>query len=181
MQHPELVPDEYFHIYNHAVGNEDLFRSSNNYEYFLKKYNQYIYPVCGTFAYFLMPNHFHILIKVRTKDQLISYYIEEHHRKYSEEKRLVVMPETFDYHEFVMHQFKRFLNGYAQAFNKMYKRRGSLFVDYIKRKEIDNDTYLRNIIHYIHYNPVHHGFCKHPEDWTYSSFNILMSNKSNKL
>ncbi|MCY7410150.1 MAG: hypothetical protein LH473_07745, partial [Chitinophagales bacterium] len=77
--------------------------------------------------------------------------------------------------------FSDFLNGYTQAFNKWHYRKGRLFSETLNRKKIDNMQYLINPIHYIHLNPVHHGFCKHPGDWIYSSFNSLLSTKANKV
>ncbi|MCF6359136.1 MAG: transposase [Cyclobacteriaceae bacterium] len=60
----------YYHIYNRANGNENLFRSDENYEYFLKKWGEYISDIADTYAYCLMPNHFHFLIKTKTEIEL---------------------------------------------------------------------------------------------------------------
>ena len=48
--------EKYYHVYNHAIGTENLFINRENYAYFLKRYAQYLLPVVGTFAYGLMPN-----------------------------------------------------------------------------------------------------------------------------
>ena len=53
----------YYHIYNHANWNENIFRDKKNYPFLLEKYNKYIFPVADRVAYCLMPNHFHLLIK----------------------------------------------------------------------------------------------------------------------
>ena len=37
-----LIPGKVYHIYNHANGNDCLFRSEGNYGYFLEKYTYYI-------------------------------------------------------------------------------------------------------------------------------------------
>jgi len=66
----QFEPESYYHIFNHAVGTEDLFRSDGNYQYFLNKYSQYVFPVCGTMAYCLLPNHFHMLIQTRSLDEI---------------------------------------------------------------------------------------------------------------
>ena len=49
--------DKFYHLYDHAVGDENLFRNENNYKYFLKKYAEYFNPIAETYAYCLMPNH----------------------------------------------------------------------------------------------------------------------------
>lgn len=63
-------PDQVYHIYNRANGNENLFRESRNYRFFLQKYFAYINPVAETYAYCLLPNHFHAMIRVRSKPNL---------------------------------------------------------------------------------------------------------------
>lgn len=47
----------YYHIYNHANGNKNLFLEEDNYIFFLNKYYKFIDPIADTFAYCLMPNH----------------------------------------------------------------------------------------------------------------------------
>ncbi len=37
----DFEPEEYYHIVNHAVGSENLFRTEENYRYFLDKYAHY--------------------------------------------------------------------------------------------------------------------------------------------
>jgi predicted helicase len=65
-----LSPNNFYHIYNHANGNENLFRSGDNYSFFLKKYAVHISPIADTFAYCLLPNHFHILVQIKDKETL---------------------------------------------------------------------------------------------------------------
>ncbi len=44
-QHLPLLPNNYFHLYNRAVGDELFFRNEENYRYFLRKMKEYILPV----------------------------------------------------------------------------------------------------------------------------------------
>jgi REP element-mobilizing transposase RayT len=164
-----LYPDSFYHVYSHAVDPEKLFRTDDNCRYFLKKYTQYISPVCQTFAYCLMPNHFHFLIRVRSEKEL---------RKSQKAQK----PDMdWNARDFVMQQFSNFLNAYAKAYNKKYNRRGALFVDYLRRKTISSDRYLLNVIHYIHFNPVHHGYCNDLNDWTFTSYHALRSRRPTYL
>ena len=65
-----MVPRETYHLYNHANGKENLFVEEKNYHFFLNKLSEHILPVCKIYAYCLMPNHFHLLIQVRTAEEL---------------------------------------------------------------------------------------------------------------
>lgn len=161
-------PANFYHIYNHAVGDENLFRIHDNFIFFLNRYNKYISPIAKTFSYCLMPNHFHILVQVRDQEEIRRLAKNNH--------------DEFDFHKFIMQQLSNFLNSYAKAFNKQHNRRGALFLDFTRRKEINDEFYFSRIINYIHQNPVHHGFCKSAADWEYSSYNSIISiNKNTKL
>ncbi len=62
-----------YHIWTHANGDENLFREDENYRYFLQKYAYYLHPVIETFAYCLMPNHLHLMIRVRGEEKVLEY------------------------------------------------------------------------------------------------------------
>ena len=70
---------------------------------------------------------------------------------------------------------------YTQSFNKLYHRKGSLFIPNIKSNPIEDDISFCALTHYIHANPVHHGFVKDLRDWKFSSFQSLCSQKPTKL
>lgn len=81
----------------------------------------------------------------------------------------------------VMQSFSNFYHAYAKAYNKRYHRKGALFIDYVKRKEVINEPYFSKLIHYIHHHPVHHGFCKDVNDREFSSFSTMLSDKKTRL
>lgn len=154
-----LLPDKVYHIYNHANGNENLFRTKENYRYFLEKYAAYILPIAETYAYCLMPNHFHLMVRVRSEEVLLAFF---------KDKLLRSSLQGFDQGEalrqLVSAQFSHLFNAYSKAYNKLYGRMGSLFVPRFKRKLVDGDSYFAQLIAYIHLNPVRHGFCDHVLD-----------------
>lgn len=147
----------FYHIYNHAYAKEELFIDEGDYTFFIKKLKKFVLPVCEVFAYCLMPNHFHLVIRLREK------YIE------SEED----IKNGLEVSRKLSHLF----NSYAQAYNKKYKRKGGLFQRPFKRKRIESESYLLKLIHYVHYNPVAHGFVNNVEDWKFSSYNSIISGK----
>lgn len=172
-----LEPNKIYHVYNHANANDLLFSNDGNYLYFLKKYKQYITPIADTFAYCLMPNHFHFALKIKDEQTLYDFFIQT--KKIPANLELVSVID--DLPKYVSKQFGNFFNAYAEAFNKIFKRRGKLFMEDFSRKLIEDDIYYRNVIHYIHFNPVHHGFVKDLRDWKYSSFESYFSENSSNL
>ncbi len=162
-----MEPRQLYHLYTHANGFENLFRSEENYRYFLFRYEHFIAPVADTLVYCLMPNHIHFLIQIKTEEE-----IEATFSNLQGFKNL----GGFDpLEKRISQQFSNLFNGYTKAFNKMYSRKGSLFIPNFKRKEITNDSYITNIICYIHGNPIHHGFVKNLTDWPWSSYQAILN------
>ena len=64
-----LLYGQYYHVYNRGNNGETLFCEERNYPYFLKLYAQHIEPVAEAYAYCLMPNHFHFLVRIKDKDE----------------------------------------------------------------------------------------------------------------
>lgn len=174
-----MLPNKYYHIYNHANGEENLYSNEENYCFFLRKFAEYINPVADTFAYCLMPNHFHLLIQIKSEELLREAAREMN--KFSFFKKADKDITEFNYILFVSQQFSHFLNSYTQAFNKCWERKGSLMRPNFKRKEIIDENYFTRLIYYIHLNPVHHCFAKEVSDWKFSSYNTILSTKPTSL
>ena len=166
----QFEPDKFYHIFNHAVGFEDLYKNDENKRYFLQRYADYMEPVCSTFAYCLMNNHFHFMVQIRSEAELLAFFAKYKQRE-----------EVPTFHKIVMQQFSNFCNAYAKAFNKEQNRTGALFIDYVKRTELETRAYQKEVIRYIHYNPVKHGFTDRVQDWQFSSFHSLISEQPTKL
>ena len=173
-----LKPDGFYHIFNHATGDELLFRTDNNYLFFLKKYYEYISPIVETFCYCLMPNHFHFLIKIKEEKEIEKFFKSKAKTKTLRGFGTLV---GLDIPVLISQQFGHFFNSYAQSYNKEYFRKGSLFLNRFKRKSITDQKYLLKLVHYIHYNPVKDRYCENIEQWKYSSYNALISEKPTKL
>src|SRR5512135_2680666 len=65
-----LVPGMYYHIYNRGTNRENVFIEERNYAYFLSLYARYIEPIADTFAYCLLRNHFHLLVRIKTAEEI---------------------------------------------------------------------------------------------------------------
>ena len=66
---------------------------------------------------------------------------------------------------------------YSSYFNKKYERIGHLFENRFKSHTIESETYLKNVVRYIHKNP--ENACLKPYMWT-SYYEYIMS-KYNKI
>ena len=162
-----LFPEKKYHIFSRATGNEQLFEKEENYLFFLQKFKQHVLPIADVWAWCLLPNHFHFMVEIKPIEIIALHFSETKKGKIFNEEAVP---------DFLMERFSNLLNSYTKAFNKVNQRKGSLFMDYLRRVEITEDAQLGATIFYIHKNPVHHGYCKKLEDWRWSSYKAMLSN-----
>lgn len=173
-------PDTIYHLYNHGNGSDLIFREDENYRFFLERFRFYISPIADVYAYCLMPNHFHFLVRVAREDELMAFFKEMYPIGDRSAMSLSDIADL-DFADFISKQFKNFLISYSKSFNKMYNRRGSLFLDNIQRIKVADDDYFTTMIRYIHFNPVLHGFTKTLFQWKYISIHAFYTEKRSLL
>jgi len=139
-----MIPGRYYHVYNRGNNREKLFFGVDDYKIFLNKYFHYLGPVADTYAYCLLPNHFHFLIRIHDNES--------------------------DSGLNASNQFRKLFISYARRININRRRYGCLLTRNFRRIEIDSDSYLKNIIMYIHFNPVKHGIERNYILYPHSSF-----------
>ncbi len=155
-----LEPEKHYHIFNRAVGNELLFREDVDYAYFLNKIERFILPIAELIAYCLIPNHFHLFIRMLDHETIL--------------KNLkIVYADSIE--ERLNQAFSNFFNSYSKTYNLRYNRKGKLFMLPYKKKLVEEDAYFISIINYIHRNPIHHGLTHDHTSWKYSSYNAYLS------
>ncbi len=156
-----IEEEKFYHIWNRGNNRENLFYNSGNYEYFIRQYDYYLDPVAETYAFCLLPNHFHLLI--RTKQ----------FRYNSETAKNNMNP--------VSAAFRKLFTAYSQAINIQQKRTGSLFQKPFKRLEVTTTQQLANLVHYIHINPQKHGISEDFRYYPWSSFERIIKSRPSKL
>jgi REP element-mobilizing transposase RayT len=148
----------YYHIYNRGNNKENIFIEEENYFYFLKLLVKYIVPIADVYSYCLLKNHFHILLKIKDHEELPEKYQTKIH-----------LP------------FSNLFNTYAKSINKAYDRTGSLFQEHLKRNRVLDENYLKQLVVYIHLNPVKHRFSDQFETYFHSSYRAYLSNKETNV
>lgn len=171
----KLVPNKTYHIFNHANGFENIFTEDDNYRFFLEKYKMYISPIAETYAYCLLPNHFHLVVRIRRKEVMEELIRSKNISKVQnfgnvERIEMIEQPVNQQIEYYLSKQFANLFSCYTQSFNKVNKRKGSLFLKNFRRELIDNKDYFMNAVIYTHRNPLHHAFCDRYNDWSYTSF-----------
>ena len=150
--HIPFYKNHYFHIYNHAIGKELLFYKPENYKYFFKQYKNYLQNLVSTYAFCLLQNHFHMLIRSESENPGL-----------------------------ISEQFRKFFISYSMSINKQENRQGGLFERGFKRRIIEDETHLLNVTAYIHTNPVHHNITSGYKNYPYSSYRLFLSSQSSTI
>ncbi|MCK6695065.1 MAG: hypothetical protein L6Q97_23575 [Thermoanaerobaculia bacterium] len=201
-----LCPGAIYHIYNRGNNRETIFYTDENYRYFLGKYAKYLTPVLDTYAYCLLPNHFHLAVRVKTLPEIVAGAGRLAFPGFKNLESLEQLPESEsagvdagagglafpgfknleslndnDLGRLVSNQFRLCFMSYAKAFNKQHNRTGSLFQKNFKRIPIENTAYLANLILYIHANPQLHGIWDDYREWPHSSYPALLSEGVTRL
>ncbi len=162
--------DYTYHIYNRS--NELIFIEKINYLYFLEKLRELILPYVNIFAYCLLPNHFHLMLSVKSSGVSM---INECHR-----------PNT----QILSKQLGILLSSYTQAINMRFNRKGSLFAHKTKAKQLNNFGDFKNInqrnyslicFNYIHNNPLSAGLVDNLVEWEFSSYKDYLGLRNGTL
>jgi REP element-mobilizing transposase RayT len=147
-----------YHVYNRGNNSENLFVEERNYDLFFKLMKKYLLPVADIYAYCLMKNHFHLLIRIKEEENIA-------------EKSVRDKPYL---------GFSHLFNAYTKSINKSSNRTGSLFQEHLKRIVVTDEDYLIQLVAYIHLNPIKHGFSD-KLDYPYSSYGSILSDKPTLL
>src|SRR5690554_686531 len=158
MKQDVIELDATYHIFNRGNNRENIFFEERNYLYFLELLKRHILPIADIYAYCLLKNHFHLLLKIKDSNEIPSKFNEKPHLAFS-----------------------NMFNAYAKAINKMYSRKGSLFQEHLKRKRIIDEKYFIQALGYIHLNPVKHGFTDNFKDYPHSSYKAFVSKRKSNI
>ena len=139
-----------YHVFNRGNNRENLFKESPNYAFFLERYVRHAGPFVDTVCYCLMPNHFHLLIRVKQE-------------------------EAWPTGRSPARAFGNFFASYAKSMNNRYSRTGSLFENRFKRLPVDEARYAARLVCYIHSNSQKHGFTTDFRTWPHSSYKALQA------
>ncbi len=152
-----------YHLFNRGINGENIFKETRNYYYFLDKYKEYCSDILETYAFALLKNHFHLMVKIKE-----NIFVARRDGKAEIELN-------------ASRQLSHFFNSYAQSYNAAYNRHGKLLEEPFKRKMVDVDGYFTSLIYYIHFNPQQHGFITDFRNWEFTSWHALLSDKETFL
>lgn len=147
-----LEEGKYYHVYNRGNNKDRLFFSTADYYFFLRKYYNYLDTYVETYAYCILPNHFHFLVRVKEDGNGGATSVSN--------------------------QFRKLFICHTMRVNSINGRKGCLMSRNFRREEVIDERYLMNVIRYIHLNPVKHGYITQNSSYLYCSFYDVLANKN---
>ena len=149
---PELRFGVDYHIYQRGIDNQDVFFEEGDYARFLLLYDRHILPVADTYAYCLLPDHLHLLVRILTQEEQLAR---------SQGRRRVLSPGR---------QFTNLFDAYGDEINEARGRSGALFQPAFGRVGFSSRFHLHLLAVHIHRNPMEHGLVKDFRQWPHSSY-----------
>jgi len=98
MKYESFRPGVFYHVYNRGNNKENIFIKGCNYSYLLELVKKHLTSVADIYSYCLLPNHFHLILKI---------------------KEVIDLPEKIILRKQKIHQpFSNLFNAYTKAINK---------------------------------------------------------------
>jgi len=141
-----LEPGKYYHIYNRARNGDPLFANDESFKFFLRLYRTHIMPVADTYAYCLLKDHLHILLRIKENVSGSVY------------KPFAVL-----------------FNAYTSGYNRRNGKEGRLFQFKLKRIEIRKEPYFLEMVRYINQNARKHQAAEDFCNYRFSSFRATVT------
>jgi len=164
-----LTPLDYgfiYHIFSRRNYQEDAFREARDYALFLSLYVKHISPIADTYAYCLLKDHFHLLVRIKDKKNL--------------DENLTGLQDLSGLRAYSPTQsFLNLFSAYTKGMNKAYHRTGALFqIPFGATPVPDDHRYVFRHISRIHQNSETHRLVKSFRDWPHSSYYAKVSLRS---
>ena len=141
----------YYHIYNRGANRNSIFIEASNYYFVLRKMREY---------------------SAKYDISVLAYVLLPNHYHFC-------LRQDGDHPARFLPQYT--FNAYTKAFNKRYDHSGTLFQGPFRSIEVTTESYLLNLIRYIHANPVLHGLVDDPGMWAFSNYLEWVGERAGKL
>lgn len=148
-----IEPGCTYHIFNRGNNFQNVFFQQEDYHLFLDKLKFHLNNCCSIYAFALLPNHYHLLLRVNDNLNQLDF----------------------------SHQFTKFMLSYTNKINFRDKRNGALFLSHFRRIKIEDEDYLKRLVFYINYNPVKHRITDDFKSYKYCSYPICLSDQPTSL
>ncbi len=156
-----FTADNYFHVFQKAENGKFLFPSDECQQIFYNALQKVITPYADILGYCLLPDHYHLLIKVKK---------EKFRRNgYPNISQMLAL------------NLSRFIKNYNFWVNREYGLRGRLLRPFPNTTQVKDKDKLKEILTGIHLNPLYHKVSMNPMEYKGSSYKKILNKSSNSI
>lgn len=148
------APGGVYHVYNHAVMPNLLFGDGEDRHFFVMLLREKVIHFAEVFAYALIPNHFHIALRIKSEAALRALLADPEYNPTAYERKWLAGEATFT--KMIGDHWANIFAMYTAHRNPKAKRRGTLLDQTVRRIRVRDDLVSRRLIMYIHTNEVKH-------------------------
>lgn len=165
--------DKMFHVFNKSIANYGIFKDFDNSHRFVQAlgyYNNFDTKI--NLAKFLIKNSEFSPNLLLPKENLLTKFIA-----------FCIMPDHYHFLLRIIHNnvLSKYIgdveNSFSRYFNVRYKRKGPLWQSRFKIVRIKNNEQMLHVSRYIHLNPTTSGLVEKPEEWFFSSYKLLITDR----
>jgi len=146
-----FLAQHYYHIFNRGVNREQIFFCEENYRYLLRLIRKNLPRYTIEIIAYCLLPNHYHLLLMNCADNTLNLFM------------------------------KSVFGSYVQGVNKQQNRLGPLFQGRFRHTLVDKDEYLIHLARYIHLNPVMAGLCDKPQEWMYSNYPDVISERQGTL
>jgi hypothetical protein len=155
----QLKEEHVYLISNHSVAMNPMFDSEDLQHFFQNKMKKYLLPICDIMAYCLNAHEFQILVKTKSRQDFLNYFIAKKKGKVLEED----VPES----TYIFSQAMANLQvSFVKHFNYINNRSGALIARRFNRVQINTEEEKKSWIHRLNAGVPAHRYNK---KWAYKS------------
>jgi REP element-mobilizing transposase RayT len=179
------IPDQYkapfcfkrhYHILFRSIDGIPLFKTAKERIFFLEKWKRFTAPIADTWAYSLLDNHSHFIVKIKQQEDVIrNVGLLTDEQKTKAIKQFTATPTDGLFEQVAERQINSFLVSYANTYNNYTARKGGLFQQPFRRLFITDNAHLQQAIIYTHANAQKHGLVKNFADHPHHSYHEIIA------
>ena len=151
----EWVAGGVYHVYNCAVQPNELLRTREEYSFFVELIRDRVTAFALVFAYALLPNHFHLAIRLLDEETLRARILAKPPSKRWVKERGWLAGQV-PFRQLIGDYWATMFSVYTSFYNPRAHRRGTLLDQTLRRIRVRADLISRHLIMYIHTNEVKH-------------------------
>jgi putative transposase len=170
----------HYHLLFRSIDGIPLFKSINEKQFFLEKWKRFTDFIFETWAYCLLENHVHIIVKIKSAEEIELGLTKLPNESKTKSINQFLETKTAELFETVAErQLNSFMVSYANTYNNIIERKGGVFQQPFRRSLIFEDAHLQQAIVYVHANAQKHGLIKDFQEHNYNSYHdIIDGNES---